>query len=298
MSTEGSINPQLGLPSYLKVPNTFRLPKEMVWAGISVEFLRLIIAFAIILTIPLITLIFIRNFWYQCFASAVILSAIILFFLYFRNYEMYVKNKLVVKFMIDEYKKLHGVYKFDADLDFLLTFVPIVEIFTNGIIEFVGKRFGILLRYYPPAIEDDQTSIETHIEEVKAFIHSVSGDKLIRFISCSRYQFVSPVVKKLQEKMNESNLPKPFYRLLVSLLKKIKSNENSVDVDFYIFIGFGKDVQTHEEATEKILTDLPGLLEGLDKAKINAHHIVDRRQLITEYRNFFSPLGVVKDVIN
>lgn len=299
MANGESISPQTGLPSYMKVPNTFRLPKEMIWAGITHDTVKLLAGFMVILAIPAVSTIFIKNIWYQCFATALDLVAIIIILKYFRNHDMYLKNKLTIQYMIDEYKKKHGVYKFDADLDFLLKYVPIVEIHPGGIIEFIGNRFGILMRYYPPDVQDDQVSLEDHIEKVKVFIHRMSSDMLIRFISCSRYQFVSPILKKLQERMNESDIPKPMFRLLVSLFDKIKSTkDNSGDVDFYLFVAFDANITSYELAVNKLNEKLPGIEDGLKKADISANMIQDRKQLIIEYRNFFNPLGVVKDVLN
>lgn len=282
----------------MTAPNTFKMPVEQAFAGISVPWVSLFLKWVAIATIPLSTITFIRNIYYQATVGILVLIWFAFFFKYFSTYDDYIKNRLKFKYIIDDWYELHGIYRCSTDLDRLLTYIPIVGVYLHGVIEFVGNRYGLLYTYYAPDVEDNETALQEHVEELKPFLHTIPAGMLVRFKLCARYAYNSPALQKLQERMNKSKLPPSLFRLLKSLYEKIKNKQNQApDHTFYIFFAFPEHVDTLDKAQDYIKKEMRGLEQGMTDARMQATRIENRKQVILEYMNFFRPLGVLRDVL-
>ena len=185
---------------------------------------------------------------------------------------------------------MHQVYKFFLSVNALQNYFPIVEVFRDGLIEFTYNRYGVLLKYVPPEVSEEEW--EKHLLDIQAVINRLSGNMMVKFIASSRFGTEPPILKRLTKKLSSNSLSKNQYKILLSIYDRIKTREKvSPDWAYYIFLSFG-ECDTLENAQEKLLTELPGFLDGLDNAGIQVEQINNREKVVKEYRQFCIPVVI------
>lgn len=282
-----SINPQKGFSSF-DGPTTIRKVKETAYAGISAKWFAIIAVWAFISLIGFMPLILMQNWIFRCFIISLQLIWWGIYISELRSVELFNAAGLKLLFMFDEYSGLHNVYKYELSVRSLQNNFPIVDVLVNGLIQFTRKRYGVLLKYFPPeVIEEDW---EIHLVNIQSIINRLSGNMMVKFISSSRFGTEPLVLKKLQKKINSNGLSKNMVKVLVSICERIQNKDKvAPDWAYYIFLSFG-ECGTIEDAEDKLLTEIPGFLDGLENAGIKAEMITNRNQIIKEYRQFCVPV--------
>lgn len=263
-----------------------RKAKEQVYAGISVRWFYIVgfwCVISILLTIPLIAY---RHWIFTCFIVSVEIAWWSVYLLYFRSCEKYDESMLTLKFFVAEMLGKHEVCKFDMDENMLNTYISVKSIYDSGLIQYTRGRFGVLIKYTPPTDPGDQ--MESHLIDVQGIINRLSGDMQVAFISSSRFGTQSPLLKKFERMINEPGVPKKNVRLIKSQYDKIKSGKPSPDWAFYISLGLGSHA-TVEDAEERLTTEVPGFLDGLDAANISAELITDKTEIVKCFLQFMVP---------
>jgi hypothetical protein len=284
-----STNPQKGFSSF-DGPTTIRKVKENAYAGISLKWFAILAVWAFVSLFAFLPVILIENWIFRCFIIAFEIAWWVFYISHLRTVELFDAACIKVIFMFDEYSGLHKVYKYFLSVKALQHYFPIVEVFKDGLIEFTYKRYGILLKYIPPEVSEEEW--EMHLLNIQAVINRLSGNMMVKFISSSRFGTEPPILKKIQKKLNSNTLSKNQHKILNSVFNRIKNRERvSPDWAYYIFLSFGK-CETLEDAQEKILTELPGFLDGLENAGIQVEQIKNRDKVITEYRQFCIPVVI------
>jgi len=282
-----STNPQKGFTSF-DGPTTIRKVKETAYAGISIKWFAIIAVWAVISLVGFLPLILVQNLILRCFIISLQVVWWGIYIKELRNVELFDAACLKLLFMFDEYSGLHQVYKYELSVRSLQNNFPIVDVLVNGLIQFTRKRYGVLLKYFPPeVIEEDW---EIHLVNIQSIINRLSGNMMVKFISSSRFGTEPLVLKKLQKKINSNGLSKNMVKVLVSIYERIQNKDKiAPDWAYYIFLSFG-ECGTIEDAEDKLLTEIPGFLDGLENAGIKAEMITNRNQIIKEYRQFCVPV--------
>jgi hypothetical protein len=284
-----STNPQTGFSSF-DGPTTIRKVKENAYAGISLKWFAILAVWAFVSLFVFLPVILIENWIFRCFIIAFEITWWAIYIRQLRTVELFDATYLKILFIFDEYSGLHKVYKFYLSVKALQSYFPIVEVFKDGLIEFTFKRYGVLLKYIPPEVSEEEW--EKHLLDIQAIINRLSGNMMVKFISSSRFGTEPPILKKLQKKLSSNSLSKNQYKILMSIYDRIKTREKvSPDWAYYIFLSFG-ECETLEDAQEKLLTELPGFLDGLENAGIQVEQIKNRDKVIKEYRQFCVPVVI------
>lgn len=284
-----STNPQKGFSSF-DGPTTIRKVKETAYAGISIKWFAIVGVWAFISLVGFLPLILVHNWIFKCFIISLQLLWWGIYIKELRTVELFDAALLKVLFVFDEYSGLHQVYKYELSVKSLQNHFPIVDVLVNGLIQFTKKRYGILVKYIPPEVTEEDWEI--HLVNIQSIINRLSGNMMVKFISSSRFGTQPIVLKKLQKKINSNGLSKNMVKVLVSIYEKIQNKEKTApDWAYYIFLSFG-ECGTVEDAKEKLLTELPGFMDGLENAGIKAEMMTNRNQIIKEYRQFCVPVVI------
>jgi hypothetical protein len=289
--TSTSSNPQTaGWQQHYTKNKPIRKTKETAYAGISVKWFYVTGFWAIVSLCMAVPLYLVSDVVLQSFLIALNIAWWGIYLAYFRTCDLYDKSILVLKFMFDEYSGLHQIYKFDMDVKTLQSHFPIVGVLEDGLIRFTQDRYGVLINYIPLQVTEEDT--ERHLMSIQSIINRMSGDMMVKFIGSSRFGTPSPLLKKIEKKMNNPKTSKKDYNLLLSIHDKVKTGDLTPDWDFNIFLGFGK-CDTVDDAKEMLLTELPGFMDGLENAGILAEQIIDRDEIVKSYKQFLIPRDLI-----
>jgi hypothetical protein len=280
-----STTPQNWQQKYTK-NKPLRKAKETVYAGISVTWFYIVGVFAIITVLATFPLIFIHNIIFQCLIVSLIVVLWAVYLIYFRTSELYYETMLKVRFILDEYMGKHQICKFDMPLEELQTYIPIINVLQNGVIQFTQKRYGILINIGWQNITDEE--MERHLINIQSIINRLSGDMMIKFIASSRFGTPSPLLKKLERKMNDPQTAKADFNLLLSQYDRIKNGKVTPDWDFKVFLGLGT-CESIDAAQEKLMEELPGIMDVLPNAEV----IMNRNEIAKQYIQFMVPRDLI-----
>lgn len=283
--TETSTNPQSWKQKYTS-NKPLRKTKEQVYVGISVKWFKIAIMWSfvsVLLAVPMVALhswlwiailVLVQTIWWGIFA------------LFFRSCEKFDETMLTIKFMIAGLQNKHEICKFDMDLGELRTYIPVVEIFKGGLIQYTRGRFGVLIKYNPPTDPGDK--MEAHLLDIQAIINRLSGDMQVTFISSSRFGMKSPILRKLEKMILDGARPKKHIIIIKSIYDKIVGGKTTPDWAFYVSLGLGSHA-TVEEAMEMLVSEVPGFIDGLENAHLNPVLVTDRMEIIKTFIQFMVP---------
>lgn len=263
-----------------------RKAKETVYAGVSVKWFYIAGFWSIVAIALAMPLVVINSFLIQCFIVALELMWWFLFFTRFRTCEKFDESMLIAKFMVADYKGTHEVCKFDMDASMLQSYIPVKNIHPGGLIEYTRGRFGVLIEYFPPTDPGDQ--MESHLLNVQGIINRLAGDMQVNFISSSRFGIESPLLRKFERMINDPNTPQKNVKLIKSQYDRVKSGKVSPDWAFFISLGLGSH-PTVKDAYDRLDTELPGFLDGLNDVGILASQITSESEIVKNFIQFMVP---------
>ncbi len=277
------------MTNYTTVPKSIRRVSEE-WQGYPIRYIFLIIGllgFSLVLII--LTIAAPKNKW----ILLVILFMIwYTFFRYLRTPTFMERSWLAYQYFIRSLRGQNLIAKYTIPAAFLEQIVPIKEFHSNGIIEFVGNRYGMLLRANPARISDDD--LDQHIHKVRYLIDSLHGDLIMKTFVCSvPTGLYKPLEKNLVNIINESGKTKEQKTHLYSLYNEVHQNTKPViQWRFYVFLGLGlyKTLKDAEIARQQYY---PGFENRLNKAGMHVIPITGRRDLAMAYRQCISQAWVI-----
>ena len=195
---------------------------------------------------------------------------------------------LFLKFFFDGYSGLHTIAKYDLGVKFLESVFPLVNVHSGGLIEFKDKTFGILIKFFPERVNEED--IETHGMRMQEVIDGLAGDTTIKFIASSKHDLRKPILDRLLEAMNKKNTSKKIYEYLHSLYEMIENKkQENIEWSFFIFFGLGK-FDNLQDAQDQMDSEYPGLIDSLNEAGITVLKLTDRIEIAKEYRQMVLPV--------
>jgi len=256
------------------------------------------------------------------YAGIALMIVIIIFWLkYFSTFEKVEKQKLRVKFFIGDLQGKHVINKFEAPVSFLEKLVPIVKVHKGGIIEFKGKKFGVLMETFPVRISEEERA--AHEKKIEKVINGIPTNIHFKTIACSRLEPRKPILRYLLEVMNKSNASPsqkhievdntaPLWKKSQQVLKQvvIAPTEKAVDLHlasiynkiaeddskviswkYYAFLSLG-EWKTIEEAKIQYGAIMPGLIKNMKVARLRPRVYTDEKEIGNAYRTMFSEMVI------
>lgn len=286
-----STSNQTGLSSYsVNAPKTLRKVKDKAYGGATLKSFGVAAGWVAVSVLFLIPLAFFESYIVECFVIALLIAWWAVYVKFVSTESKLEESILFLKFFFDKYSGLHTIAKYDIELSFLEDVFPLVNIHTGGLIEFKNKTFGILIKFFPERVNEED--VETHGMHMQEVIDGLAGDTSIKFIASSRHDIRKPILERLLSAMNQKHVNSKVYEYLHSLYEMIEKKENtSIDWSFFVFFGLGK-FSNLQDAQDQMDSEYPGLVNSLKEAGITVSKLMDRVEIAKEYRQMVLPVVI------
>lgn len=225
------------------------------------------------------------------YAGIFLMGGIIIFWLkYFSTFEKVEKQKLRLQFFIGDLQGKHTINKFETPVSFLEKLVPIVKVHKGGIIEFKGKKFGVLMETFPVRISEEERA--NHEKKIEKVINGIPTNIHFKTIACSRLEPRKPILRYLLEVTNKSKGEKAIDLHLTGLYNKIAADDSKViSWRYYAFLGIG-EWKTIEEARIQYGAIMPGLIKNMKVARLQPRVYTKEDEIGNAYRTMFSEMVI------
>jgi len=284
-----STSPQIGLSTYSSdAPKTLRKVKDKAYGGIMLQSFGVAVIWVFISMVFILPLAFFESWVVECFVIALVICWWLLYVKFVATENKLEESFLFLKFFFDGYSGLHTIAKYDLGVKFLESVFPLVNVHSGGLIEFKDKTFGILIKFFPERVNEED--IETHGMRMQEVIDGLAGDTTIKFIASSKHDLRKPILDRLLEAMNKKNTSKKIYEYLHSLYEMIENKkQENIEWSFFIFFGLGK-FDNLQDAQDQMDSEYPGLIDSLNEAGITVLKLTDRIEIAKEYRQMVLPV--------
>ena len=278
-----STSPQTGLSTYSSnAPKTLRKVKDKAYGGVTLKSFGMAVVWVFVSTVFILPLAFFESWVVECFVIAILIVWWALYVKFVATENKLEESFLFLKFFFDKYSGLHTIAKYDMKISFLEDVFPLVNIHTGGLIEFKNKTFGILIKFFPERVNEED--IETFGMKMQEVIDGLAGDTTIKFIASSKHDIRKPILDRLLEAMNKKNTSPKIYEYLHSLYEMIENKkQENIEWSFFIFFGLGK-FDNLQDANDQMDSEYPGLVDSLKESGINVLKLTDRVAIAKEYR--------------
>jgi len=284
-----STSPQTGLSTYsANAPKTLRKIKDKAYGGVTLKSFGMAVIWVFVSTVFILPLAFFESWVVECFVIAILIVWWALYVKFVATENKLEESFLFLKFFFDKYSGLHTIAKYDMKISFLEDVFPLVNIHTGGLIEFKNKTFGILIKFFPERVNEED--IETFGMKMQEVIDGLAGDTTIKFIASSKHDIRKPILDRLLEAMNKKNTSPKIYEYLHSLYEMIENKkQENIEWSFFIFFGLGK-FDNLQDANDQMDSEYPGLVDSLKESGINVLKLTDRVAIAKEYRQMVLPV--------
>jgi hypothetical protein len=227
---------------------------------------------------------------FQTILTLVLGIWLIIWLKYFSSSEKVEKQFLLYGFKWANIRGKHVINKFDVPVQFLEKIVPLIEIHAGGIIEFSGKKWGILMETNPIRISDEERA--AHEKKIEKVVNGIPANTHFKTIACSRLQPRKPIQQYLLEVSNNSNGKKATDRHLSGIYNKVSGDTTSIiSWKYYAFQSLGEqpDIEAAKIQYEAVI---PGLLKNMRAANLQPRIYEDPNEIAKAYRTMFSEMVI------
>jgi hypothetical protein len=232
----------------------------------------------------------VQNSIFQAILVLILVIWLIIWLKYFSTSEKVEKQFLMYGFNWADIRGKHVINKFEVPAQFLEKIVPIVKIHAGGIIEFKGKKWGILMETNPIRISDEERA--AHEKKIEKVVNGIPANTHFKTIACSKLQPRKPIQQYLLEVSDNSNGKKATDQHLAGLYTKVAEDGTPViSWKYYAFQSLGEH-PNFETARIQYGAVVPGLLKNMRAARLQPRIYEDPNEIATAYRTMFSEMVV------
>jgi hypothetical protein len=243
------------------------------WVGISLCFLAPVMLFTVSVYLKY-TLLALFVLWWAVYIK------------WFRSTAVMERTVLILTYLGRSCRGYTSIRKYTVPLPFLHSVVPLIAIHPDGVIEFTGRSFGLMLKADPPRVSDDDLS--RHINQVVYVVNSLYDDIILKTIAVSRTDESKPLQKTIIDATNQPDISGPQKDHLYALYHELdRTSRPVIDWEFRIFVGLGVH-DSVESAEVRRLEYLPGLLSSLEKTGMHCLPMTDRNEIALAYRTIMA----------
>lgn len=152
----------------------------------------------------------------------------------------------------------------DANIPILKQFLPVEAIHPNGLIQYTGNLYFLILKYTPVRLSDDMR--DAFLANTVNILNSLQDGVTFKFYVVSQNKVDNGYEQQILSAANRPNTATTTKEHLYSIQETInKHTENNINIqwDFYMSFGIGKydSPQAAEISRQSLLTGLQDLLE-------------------------------------
>jgi hypothetical protein len=161
----------------------------------------------------------IANIWYKFFSTD--------------EKVQFSKDRLL--FFISDKQGKHVINSFDSTVEELEKFIPIKKIHSDGIVEYSGNEYGIVIETYPNRISDEIR--EQHEKKLEKLVNSIPANTPFKTLSCSVLEPKKPVLNFLLDLSSKAGDFKPKNQHLTDMYLKISGDDSKV-ISWKYYVSF------------------------------------------------------------
>lgn len=153
----------------------------------------------------------------------------------------------------------------------------------NGIIEFGGNKFGVILVVKPWKMSPEDMG--QHLGNLQHIINSLPPEIMMKVRARTQVTTKNVLQQMVFQQLQNTKLNKEQKALLFSLYDKAKQNADPAKWTYSIFLGFDSKP---EEVETYISTILPGIVRVLENSRILCVHLKDPVMILEYYSSDMS----------
>jgi hypothetical protein len=195
------------------------------------------------------------------------------------------KSMVKFSFFVSEIRGKHVMHKLTSKNNDLRTVYPLKKIHKGGLIQFIGKEYGVLLKLHPKRIADEDR--DDHQKKIKGMVDGLGTGRHFKIIACSKVNPRKEIIDHLMEVANKTGSKERAEHLNGILLKLMGDQSQVMMYRHYAFLGLGKhdSLESAEIAKGAILE---GLLLNMKRASLQPQTMENEREIRNAYREMSS----------
>ena len=199
-------------------------------------------------------------------------------------------NKDRVVFFIAGSRGKHVINTFASSVEDLEKFIPIKGLHEEGIIEYSGDEYGLVIETFPNRISDE--SREQHEKKLEKLVNGIPANTSFKTLSCSVLEPKKPVLNFLLELSSRAGDFKPKNRHLTDMYLKISGDDTKViSWKYYAFLSLGKQ-KNLDQAKIQFGAVVPGLIKNMKAASLRPRILTGNREILDFYRVMFTEVAL------
>ena len=264
------------------IPKSYKNTTEKKF-GMSYAWLMVVSVIAIISAFMALLIMFSQGL-VKLFFLACLIALWWFFWKKLRNDDLLEHAKLSYLYLLRLTRGDTAISKYnDANIPILKQFLPVEAIHPNGLIQYTGNLYFLLLKYTPVRLSDDMR--EAFLANTVNILNSLQDGVTFKFYVVSQNKHDDRYEKQILSAANRPNIAESTKEHLYSLQKTVSSHtENNIQWDFYMSFGIGRYDSPHaaEISRQSLLTGLRDLLET---AETDIHVIESPYEITYELYN-------------
>jgi len=220
------------------------------------------------------------------FAVMIVLASIIavVFFVVIVDKTRFNRIVTYIRYRLRVRRGESSIHTFVLPLNKLKEHIPIENIHDNGLIEYTGKKYGVLFRYDPPPVaKSDLTTFHKGIEHVT---NSFANDVEASFHFYNMIDRSNKLADTILRSMNtEGKTVEQKIHLHGMYEEATSSEEAGVVTEYLLSIKLGK-FKSPEHAMIAYKSTIPGLLKLLREKGIYSTQVVGVNNIAIEFKKF------------
>jgi hypothetical protein len=270
------------------VPKTItRIRSE--YYGYPVRYLILVLALAVFCVFLVAGLLLSRSLIAKAVYVAVLFGIITVFIKFFWGAKSMDRSWLMYQYFIRSITGKNTLAKYVLPASFLESIVPIRAFHDLGIIEFLGNKYGLLMRVEPSRISDDE--LDSHIAKGRSLVDALHGSLLMKFYVVSVSSNDTAIEKNVINIINKEERSQKQKQHLYSIYHHLQeSTKTVIQWRYYIFVSLG-EYKNLDEAKIARSQYMPGIESKLQKSGVLVMPLLEKSTLSVAYRQCLSTHG-------
>jgi hypothetical protein len=196
-------------------------------------------------------------------------------------------DKSMVKFwyFVSEIRGKHVMHKLTSKDNDLRKVYPLKKIHKGGLIQFIGKEYGVLLKLHPKRTADEDR--EDHQKKMTGLVDGLGTGRHFKIIACSKVNPRKEIIDHIMTVANKTGSKERAEHLNGILLKLMGDQSQVMMYRHYAFLGLGKhdSLESAEIAKGAVLE---GLLLNMKRANLKPQLMENVKEIRNAYREMSS----------
>ncbi|MCK5611956.1 hypothetical protein KAR91_59350 [Candidatus Pacearchaeota archaeon] len=231
-----------------------------------------------------ITINFISNKYIFILLLCVMIVWVAIWVIWFRSAEAIKRTDLTIRYYIRKDMGMTYLPKFTMQPNAIEKFFPVKYVHEDGVIEFTGNIFGVLMDMVTPRV--DENNISRHLSGIESTLNSLTPGDIFKTFACSRLVTQRLISNEILSATNDPDLSQTQRDHLYSMYDQLNNPENQKDIVSWFstaVLCFNPDVKTIKDASIMAKNTIPGLTKTIRKAGVQLHPLTDPTDISLTY---------------